>query len=319
MRKFTIEYCRSIAAEKDGECLSIEYIGVRSKLQWRCENGHIWLTALDNVKNRNAWCPECHRIKLSLSKILKNGINIAKEIAKNNNGECLSTVYKSAKDKLIWECHLGHIWKIGLTKIKDDKSWCPYCAGNVKFSIEDAKKVAEENNGKCLSEEYVNCDNPLTWECRLGHTWESSLYLVKNRFQWCPLCSCTTSRNQRKLTKICKNIFNDFDILSNYRGFSWLKSDKNYRQEIDIWVPDLKLAIEYDGQQHFMPVSFGGISKEKAKANFERTKYLDKMKNDSINSHKKDVKYFIRFNYKDDITIESIKKKLTSYNIPIGE
>jgi hypothetical protein len=40
--------------------------------------------------------------------------------------------------------------------------------------------------------------------------------------------------------------------------------------ELDIYYPDIKLGIEYNGAQHYRPVCFGGISKELAKENFRR-------------------------------------------------
>ena len=92
------------------------------------------------------------------------------------------------------------------------------------------------------------------------------------------------------------------------------------RQELDIWLPEIRLAIEYDGQGHFYPVNFGGCSNKTAEKIFEKTKRLDKMKNRKIKKRPNDIEYFIRFSYKDNIfDIESIKKKVTENNIPLGD
>jgi very-short-patch-repair endonuclease len=88
--------------------------------------------------------------------------------------------------------------------------------------------------------------------------------------------------------------------------------DKQHRQEFDIWVPAIKLVIEYDGRQHFEPVQFGGINLKRTIKNFERTKFLDYLKNKKVRQHKDDVRYFVRFDYKEKITEESVKNKIKS-------
>lgn len=48
----------------------------------------------------------------------------------------------------------------------------------------------------------------------------------------------------------------------------------------DFWLPQYSIAIEYDGQQHYYPVNFGGMSDKKAKEHFAYTKKHDQMKDD---------------------------------------
>jgi hypothetical protein len=95
--------------------------------------------------------------------------------------------------------------------------------------------------------------------------------------------------------------------LSDFVGFAWLDTDgKGHRQEIDIWLPRIKLAIEYDGEQHFYPVSFGSSSKEKTQSAFKRTKWLDKRKNRLIGEHKDEIPFFIRFSYKEKTSLDDV-------------
>ena len=62
MRKLYLEDAQECAQKKGGECLSETYTGIKSKLRWRCKEGHEWDTALDGVKNRNTWCRKCYDI-----------------------------------------------------------------------------------------------------------------------------------------------------------------------------------------------------------------------------------------------------------------
>jgi hypothetical protein len=53
----------------------------------------------------------------------------------------------------------------------------------------------------------------------------------------------------------------------------------------DFYLPDFKLAIEYDGQQHFKSVRFGGCSAEDANENLKEQKIKDTMKNNYCSSN----------------------------------
>lgn len=58
-RRLGIEDMQSDAAKQFGRCLSKEYAGIDTKLQWECEKGHRWWTRPENVRHRGTWCPEC--------------------------------------------------------------------------------------------------------------------------------------------------------------------------------------------------------------------------------------------------------------------
>ncbi|KKL78468.1 hypothetical protein LCGC14_2024490, partial [marine sediment metagenome] len=52
-----------------------------------------------------------------------------------------------------------------------------------------------------------------------------------------------------------------------------------------------------------------------AKLAFKTIKRNDIRKNKLIAKHKNDVDYFIRFNYKDDITKDNVTRKLLSFGV----
>ena len=54
----------------------------------------------------------------------------------------------------------------------------------------------------------------------------------------------------------------------------------------DIYIQELNILVEYDGEQHYMPVNFGGISDEEAEDNFLKVQYHDAIKNEYCKSHK---------------------------------
>jgi hypothetical protein len=58
--------------------------------------------------------------------------------------------------------------------------------------------------------------------------------------------------SETMLFKTISYLLNGHEVIHHYRA-DWLA-----RQELDIFVPSLKLAIEYQGEQHFMPVEAWG-------------------------------------------------------------
>jgi len=60
-----------------------------------------------------------------------------------------------------------------------------------------------------------------------------------------------TSSNQMQVWKTIKKFFPDENILMNYRHPDLISDRSLVNVELDIWLPNLKLALEYHGIQHF--------------------------------------------------------------------
>ncbi len=110
-----------------------------------------------------------------------------KEFAKSKNGECLSSVYIKAGDKLLWRCHKKHEWKTSWVAVYSGH-WCPHCAGQSKPTLKEIQKLAENRGGKLLSKEYINSKIKLLWECKEKHQWLSLIGNIKGG-HWCPYCA----------------------------------------------------------------------------------------------------------------------------------
>ena len=67
-------------------------------------------------------------------------------------------------------------------------------------------------------------------------------------------------------------------------------------QKIDFFLPHHNICIECQGEQHFFPVTFGKMSKEKAKKQYERNTELDKFKFKALTQQDYDIVYFFKFN-----------------------
>jgi hypothetical protein len=68
-----------------------------------------------------------------------------------------------------------------------------------KLSLNDAIKIAESREGKCLSKEYINGETPMLWECNKNHQWTAQFRSIKNRHSWCPHCTVIPESHYMKI------------------------------------------------------------------------------------------------------------------------
>ena len=188
--KPTIGEMRKIAIGRGGKCISKRYVNANTKLDWRCEYGHVWSAVPPSVK-RGSWCPYCsHSVKLTIGEM--------RQIAKARDGECLSKKYIDANTALKWKCTDGHVWDAAPNSIKFG-SWCPFCAQNVKLTIEEMERLAKSRGGECLSDTYVGAKTHLRWKCGEGHEWKAVPSSVKGG-AWCSKCSAKMRGMKQLLT-----------------------------------------------------------------------------------------------------------------------
>lgn len=121
---------------------------------------------------------------------MNHTIEEMQDIANKWGGECLSEIYDNPHTKLKWKCEKGHIFEATPAKILLGR-WCRICrnaaaAKSRRTTMEEIQKIAESQNGKCLSSEY-DPEMKLEWECEFGHRWNASLHNIKAG-HWCPVC-----------------------------------------------------------------------------------------------------------------------------------
>ena len=141
--KLTLTDCQDVALSKGGKCLSTTYTNCDTKMKWKCHKGHIWHTTLYVIKNMGCWCLECGGRKTLT-------IEECKSFAKAKGGKCLSTEYKNAYQKLLWQCSEGHEWNANFHHIKHGNRWCPDCS---KFKTEAVCRTIVE---RYLSKNFPN-------------------------------------------------------------------------------------------------------------------------------------------------------------------
>ncbi len=249
----TIQEMYLLAQAHSGKCLSTKYNNAFTKLKWQCRKGHMW-DSNPAIILRGSWCPICAgHTKLT--------INDMHKLAYAKGGRCLSKRYYNTGSKLRWQCAQGHIWRATPAHIKNG-TYCPYCAGKTRYTIQNMRKFARQQGGKCLSKDYLGINRKLLWQCSIGHQWETKPSGISSR-SWCP--ECTISRRERLCRAYFETIFGE-KFPNCYPG-SWLVNQAGKKIQLDGYCEKLGIAFEYQGEQHYREVKL-----------FHRKKTLDMQK-----------------------------------------
>jgi len=102
--------------------------------------------------------------------------------------------------------------------------------------------------------------------------------------------------SETALFKLVANIYPNNEIRKHYRP-EWLGG-----LEIDIYLPELKFGIEYQGQQHYMPLKHWG-----GEESFKKLLERDKRKKALC---KKEGIKLLEFKYDEQLDIDYLKRKL---------
>ena len=90
-------------------------------------------------------------------------------------------------------------------------------------------------------------------------------------------CGCVSSRNEMEIAKILQKL--EYDYIPQ-QNFSDCKDVGLLRFDFGVYKNDKLLClIEYDGEQHYVPVKFGNMTDEEAEEKLHNTQKRDEIKN----------------------------------------
>ena len=145
-------------------------------------------TAVATKIVEGSWCPHCAMARHGELRRSRDGLERLRAVARSRRGECLDDLYEGANLKYRFRCERGHEWA-AVGNLVLGGTWCGRCANLAKRrTLEQMQAVARERGGRCLSTAYLGNQIKLTWQCKLGHVWESSPNNAVNRGAWCPNC-----------------------------------------------------------------------------------------------------------------------------------
>lgn len=246
-------------------------IGSHKKVGWKCKDcGYEWeaeVKCRTRKDGKATGCPQCGRKKLSqyhATPIV--GVNdfessypeLAKEWNYEKNKDLKPSQFlKKSGYKVWWICSIcGHEYEAEIRAKVVSGIGCPLCSRKRTGDI-NAKPIKGENDLETLYPNILkewdynkNINLPSTylaksnkkvwWKCEYGHEWQASIVnRVKGRN--CPIC-----KKEYKVSFPEKTIY--YYVKKYYPN-----SVENYKiqqlenKELDIFIPELNVAVEYDG------------------------------------------------------------------------
>jgi very-short-patch-repair endonuclease len=242
---------------KNGDLTPYEF-STRSnkKVWWKCDKGddHEWMNSIAHRSNGRG-CSVCAGRTVVLSNCLATlNPDLAKEWHPTKNGGLTSFhVTEKAGKKVWWKCDKGddHEWMDSIAHRSNGRG-CSVCAGQTvvlsnclaTLNPDLAKEWHPTKNGDLTPYEFsTGSDKKVWWKCDKGddHEWRT-LVRSRSRGHGCPFCDLTPqSKQELTITFELIKFFKDI----NPKGFKTKVKGKLW--SIDIYIPQLKLGVEFDG------------------------------------------------------------------------
>lgn len=259
------------------------YVSIKSKIEVMCNKHNVnFITTLDQIKRCK--CPRCYeenRTKWQEENKLKNE-DVDKRLG-NRRIKRIGNVC-GRHTKIEWEClDCGNRWfqTPGNVVHETNPTGCRKCdkaCPDTKESFVE-KLHQKGRNDIIFIGEYKSSQVKSLFKCeKCGFEWMAKPANVLNLGRGCPCCKF-------KSEKAVGDILNGLGISAEH---NYYVKYNNKKFLIDWFIPDMKIAIEYHGEQHYRPISFAKYTKENKYKIFEEQQRRDAMLRDycQINSIK---------------------------------
>ena len=225
-------------------------LGSHKKAWWKGSCGHKW-DAVIKDRNRGYGCPICagKRVLMGYNDLESQFPELANQWDYKKNDMLLpNSVCAKSSQKVWWICERGHSYDASPCERQRGRG-CPYCNRKIVIIGENdlesrnprlAREYSAKNKEKANSI-FVYSHKKVIWKCSLcGNEWNATAH-SRMAGNGCPKCAkrAQTSFPEQAIFYYVKKNFPD----TINRCTSVLES-----MEIDIYIPSLKIGIEYDGK-----------------------------------------------------------------------
>ena len=171
----------------------------------------------------------------------------------------------ASNDIVWWVCGKGHEWKSGIysrTEANDAVGQgCPYCSGrrasaehNLERNHPDIATEWHPTKNKVHPSQVTPASNKkVWWRCERGHEWKTDVATRTLQGTGCPKCSNQSSKNEIRILTELHALIGQVESRHKIDGV-----------EVDVYLPRMLIAIEYDGKYWHQ----GKDEKDKEKQSF---------------------------------------------------
>lgn len=234
--------------------------GSSKKVPFICNHGHHYISTPKNRVMQKNGCPYCSGKKTIVGKT--DIFSVYPEYEKfwdySKNTIKPEDVSRSSGKKYWWICDKGHSYdmspntKFGGKKIQN----CPVCSGHrVQKDYNDllttnttlCREWNYDRNTQDPSEYSRGSKEKVWWKRQKGHSFKS---VIKERTRprknrnsptGCPICNANFSFTEQEIADFVTSILSPDTVV--------MRNDRSciYPKELDIYIPDKKIAIEFNG------------------------------------------------------------------------
>lgn len=235
--------------------------GSHIMITWRCHKcGRIWSAQAKNrMRGNGCTCDANERKKETVRKanIAKKGSladnrpDLASQWHPTKNGKLSpSDVLATSPDKVWWKDQGGHEWIQAINVRNRSNTPADVPQGHVIIGFNDfatkhpdvASQWHPTKNGTLKPQNFLSSSGTrVWWLCEKGHEWPASI-AARSNGRGCPICNQerSTSFPEQTLYFYIKKIFPEAENRYLLEG----------RLELDIYLPNQQIGIEYDGSYY---------------------------------------------------------------------
>lgn len=259
--------------------------GNKHHIKCRCKiHNIIWSPRASDLK-RVKGCPLCSKESQSINSTLSNDEFVYRLKNKSPNITPLD-IYKGKHQIMAFKCNLcGKIWKDDVFNVlARENSACSDCVR--ERQIKSMRKTHEQfikelhdvNPQLEPLDKYVTNDTKIRMLCTVhNYVWEITPINTLN-VVGCP--KCKAYKNEKRIVKILDNWGYNYELQKCFDDCV----DKRYLP-FDAYLTDFNIIIEYDGEQHYWPISRGKSKNADGKRLLEYTKRHDAIKTEYCKTH----------------------------------
>lgn len=246
--------------------------GSGKEVWWLCPAGHSYLMVVNQRAKRGYNCPYCsgHRALPGVNDLSTTNPELAKEWNYEKNVNLTPhDVTAGSHKKVWWLCEKGHAYEQIVIKRVNRGYACPYCSGHKALrGFNDLATVnprlAQEwhptkNSGITPFDVTAGSGKKVWWQCPLGHEYQATIRDRNSDDTQCPICDAKrqTSFPEQAILFYVKKLYPD--AINRYKEIF------EHSMELDIYIPSIRLGIEFDGANwHNSAVQFDREKKKYA-------------------------------------------------------
>ena len=226
--------------------------GSIKKVWWLCDLGHSWKSEIRKRAMYKRNCPYCMNQKVlhGFNDLASQRLDIINEWNYEKNDKDPSTIAKRSKIRYWWKCKLGHEWQASPdTRTHGEK--CPYCMNkkilvgfnDLETTHPELAKEWSKRNTKEITNFTYGSDYKAWWKCPNEHEWQATISSRSNKSSGNGCRKCSSMKQASRAEKEL------IDFLQRNLKNKIISSDRTVisPKELDIYIPEKKIAIEYNG------------------------------------------------------------------------